>query len=48
MLPLLLMQVDVQLAKDAEVAVNNVINKLPKDLVEQAQQFRVTRASGKQ
>eukprot|EP00878_Enallax_costatus_P005028 GHUV01005288.1.p1 GENE.GHUV01005288.1~~GHUV01005288.1.p1 ORF type:complete len:236 (+),score=37.94 GHUV01005288.1:223-930(+) len=41
-------QVDVQLAKDAEVAIDAVINKLPTDLVNQAQQFRIARANGRQ
>jgi hypothetical protein len=35
------------LIKAAEVAINDVINQLPKQLVVEAQQFRVARAAGK-
>jgi hypothetical protein len=38
-------QVSVNLVKDAELAINDVIAKLPKDLVQEAQQFRATRAA---
>lgn len=40
-------QVDPELIKAAEVAINDVINQLPNKLVEEAQQFRVARAAGK-
>ena len=40
-------QVDPELIKAAEVAINEVINELPKKLVDEAQQFRVARAAGK-
>jgi len=40
-------QVSVSLVKDAELAINDVIAKLPKDLVQEAQQFRATRAAAK-
>jgi hypothetical protein len=42
-----LLQVDPQLAKDAEMAIDALIKELPQDLVEQAQQYRVSRANGK-
>jgi hypothetical protein len=44
---LLLLQVDPQLTKDAETAIDALIKELPADLVETAQQFRVNRANGK-
>ncbi|KAF6256173.1 hypothetical protein COO60DRAFT_140330 [Scenedesmus sp. NREL 46B-D3] len=40
-------QVDPQLTKGAEAAIDALVRKLPTDLVEQAQQYRVARASGK-
>lgn len=40
-------QVEPELIKAAEVAINDVINQLPKQLVVEAQQFRVARAAGK-
>jgi hypothetical protein len=47
LLLLLLLQVDPQLTKDAETAIDALIKELPGDLVETAQQFRVNRANGK-
>lgn len=54
LLPLLLLllltlptQVDPQLGKAAETAIDALIKELPQDLVEQAQQYRVARANGK-
>jgi hypothetical protein len=41
------LQFDPDLIKSAEVAINEVISELPQKLVEEAQQFRVTRAGGK-
>lgn len=40
-------QVDPQLGKAAETAIDALIKELPQDLVEQAQQYRVARANGK-
>eukprot|EP00775_Hariotina_reticulata_P001524 gene1524-1862_t len=40
-------QVSVKLIKDAESAIDDVITKLPKDLVQTAQQFRAARAASK-
>lgn len=40
-------QFDPALIKSAEVAIDEVISQLPKQLVEEAQQFRVARAGGK-
>jgi hypothetical protein len=41
------LQFDPELIKAAEVAINEVINELPKQLIDEAQQFRVSRAGGK-
>jgi hypothetical protein len=41
------LQVDPQLSKDAETAIDALIKELPQELVDQAQQARVARANGK-